>query len=332
MHVLKVRGVDEAFSSGLDLIRAEGRLEQSRNGPVLRVPRPVTTIYLNPAQRVLTDAMRDANPFFHLMEALWILAGRDDVAFLTVFNRRMAEYSDNGETFHAAYGQRLRYHFGMDQLNGAVEELRRDPASRRVVLSIWDPLVDLGAISKDIPCNDTLKLEIVNGALDLIVFNRSNDMIWGAYGANVVQFSMLLEYLAGRIGVPMGTYTQISSNFHVYMEVWQKYAGYTPPRHGLYSLLGITPAPLVTDPEGFDADLGNFFGWWDAAQDQGTIIQEWPPATFRNTFFSHVAVPMLRAWYLRKEGRKDEAYRTAGKVAGDDWRMAAIAWMTRRDQ
>jgi hypothetical protein len=41
---------------------------------------PVVTCYSAPTQRVLFSPMRDANPFFHLMEALWMLAGRDDVA------------------------------------------------------------------------------------------------------------------------------------------------------------------------------------------------------------------------------------------------------------
>lgn len=46
-------------------------------------PYAISTTYLNSTERVLFDPKRDCNPFFHFMESLWILAGRNDVAWLS---------------------------------------------------------------------------------------------------------------------------------------------------------------------------------------------------------------------------------------------------------
>ena len=98
--------------------------------------------------------------------------------------------------------------------------LRADPDSRRAVLQIWDAEADLGVPSKDIACNTQAMFKVRGGQLNMLVSNRSNDIVWGCYGANAVQFSMLLEYMAARIGVAPGTYRQVSDSFHAYHDTW----------------------------------------------------------------------------------------------------------------
>ena len=112
MYVINAENVNDALDQGLRLMAAEGVAVPSRNGMTLELPAPVTTVYKNPAQRVLVSSARDANPFFHLMESLWILAGRDDVKFLSEFNKRMVDFSDDRTVFNAPYGYRLRKTFG----------------------------------------------------------------------------------------------------------------------------------------------------------------------------------------------------------------------------
>ena len=73
---LRVRNVNEALPVALQMIQAYGQPAESRGMHTLRVPGPVYTIYERPEERVLFDAVRDANPFFHLIESLWILGGR----------------------------------------------------------------------------------------------------------------------------------------------------------------------------------------------------------------------------------------------------------------
>ena len=219
MKVLSVRNGHEALAAGVNLLRSCGQYRTSRNGEVVLAPGPVTTVYSCPIERVIFWPERDANPFFHLYEALWMLSGRDDLAPLLSYVKQMREYSDDGVTLHGAYGKRWRAHFGLDQLSRIAWRLRHNPDDRRSVLQMWDAANDLDRArwGKDVPCNLTATLQRdIAGRLDMVVFCRSNDIVWGAYGANLVHFSMMQEYVACLIGCEVGTYTQVSVNYHAY--------------------------------------------------------------------------------------------------------------------
>jgi hypothetical protein len=55
----------------------------------------VVTQYIRPTERVLFSPRRDANPVFHLMEALWMLAGESEVAWLSQFSSNIASYAEH---------------------------------------------------------------------------------------------------------------------------------------------------------------------------------------------------------------------------------------------
>ena len=173
MIVIRARNVHDALPEALWQMRAHAVAQTSRNGLVAVMPDPVTVVYERPRERVLFHPERDANPFFHFYEALWMLGGRNDVASLTRFVGRMVGYSDDGETFGGAYGHRWRRYFGgcmgpLDQLKIIGNALRRDRDDRRQVLQIWDGNTDL--ISQqhklDIPCNLSIHYH-ANAALSL---------------------------------------------------------------------------------------------------------------------------------------------------------------------
>lgn len=357
MHVLNVRDVNEALPRALAYLRDCGTPESTRNGPALVAPGPVATVYRDPRRRVLFDPARDANPFFHLFESLWILAGRRDVKFLSWFNSRIADYSDDGDTFHAPYGYRLRKQWG-DQVEIACDMLRKDSQNRRAVLQIWSPLMDLGVVSKDLPCNDTVMLRVREDALsfhpskrelDITVCNRSNDAIWGAYGANAVQFSMLQEYMAWHLNVGVGKYVQMSNNLHVYTEnpYWQQWketpggrgtfvrkAEYDRVAQGGKTFMAVT-SPLVDPVLGqgfpaarcFDMDLDTFFKVVDGAVDLAGLAAKMRYPEFMTTFFGQVVRPMLLAFAYRNVNY--EYVHALGK-SQFDWCYAGARWIERR--
>src|SRR5262245_52276337 len=191
MRSITAANINWAFMDGFHWLRACGVEEQSRYGPVLRAPGPVGTTYLHPRERVLFNPLRNCNHVFHLMEAIWMLAGRNDVNWLLPFNSGFKEFAEPDGLMHGAYGFRWREHFGFDQIETAINDLRDNPTSRRVVIGMWDPRDDMGRSKKDLPCNTGLYLDIRQGRLNMTVLNRSNDVLWGAYGSNVVHFSML---------------------------------------------------------------------------------------------------------------------------------------------
>jgi thymidylate synthase len=220
----------------------------SRYGQVITIEEPVIITYQNPLNRVLFNSYRDCNPFFHLIEALWMLAGRNDVKTLTHFVKSFAKFSDDGETIHDAYGYRWRHHFpdpdyglpdevtgrylAIDQIREAISILKADPFTRRVVLAMWDAS-DLHRVRtmpdcKAVPCNlhvmfrprhsEQASIGGADHTLDMTVTNRSNDMLLGALGANYVHMSFLHEYIALATGFRVGLYHHITNNLHVYTQ------------------------------------------------------------------------------------------------------------------
>lgn len=332
MNFVKVRNVQRALPEGSRMLLEGGVERGSRNGKVLVMPGPVVTTYELPQERVMLWPQRDANPFFHLMESLWMLAGRNDVAWLAPFAKQIAEYSDDGKTFNGAYGYRWRTHFGKDQLTSIAGALQANKECRRQVLAMWDGRQDLnGKKTKDVPCNTQAYFAVTpDGALDLTVCNRSNDMVWGAYGANAVHFSFLLEWMAARVGVPVGRYHQFSNNFHAYEHHWDLMRGmealagdpFDLPPECCYSLGEVLVLPLVANPVTWDLDLDTFFR-------RG---QDWD---YSEPFFELVAKPVLRAHvaFRNKDNRDriDTALRCLEPIPDKcDWKVACQQWLERR--
>ena len=189
------------------------------------------TIIKNPYRRVVGGYNRNINPFFLLAEAMWIFTGRKDVKFLSMFNKNMEKFSDDGKVFHAPYGFRLR-HWGVrsedkfceenlhaaqgyDQIADAIRIFDNNPNTRQVVLSIWNPDLDLGTKTKDIPCNDIIMMKIRNGKLITTIQNRSNDLHWGL-PTNIFQFSFMTEIISACLGIELGTQTHNSQSLHIY--------------------------------------------------------------------------------------------------------------------
>ena len=331
MITIRARNVHTALPLGLKLLAEMGQPTPSRNGDCLTLPYPVTTIIERPYERVLFYPERDANPFFHFFEALWMLAGRNDVGFLTRFNRRMAEYSDDGQTLAAAYGHRWRKHFGFDQIERVIALLQQQPTSRRAVIVMWDPRVDLienEEASKDIPCNDLIMFRNIYGArdepnrLNMTVICRSHDIIWGAFGANAVHFSFLQEYVASHLGLMTGTMTTVSNNFHAYVPVYNKIrkgelAPGAEPLPSLYEMAEVAPCPIIHHAESWDRDLALFL---EAPRSYGYL----------NPFFAQVAKPLWFAHMEVKARNYNIALEILKQCKATDWRQAAEEWIKRR--
>ena len=334
---------------------------ESRNGPVLKVEEPLTVTINDPRKRVIFNPARNANPFFHVVEALWMLAGRRDVSPLLFYNRRMGDYSDNGVTLNGAYGFRWRHaelkrnsrEFAIgreaDQLDALVEHLTRNPKSRRAVLSMWNIEDDLMQVddktdrtchqrmSKDVCCNLSVVFKIrseavpssgfvssaeeVRDVLDMTVFNRSNDIIWGMLGANAVHFTFLQEYMAARLGVAVGKWHQVSADAHVYLnnwkpEEWLKYPVEEYPEEG--------PTILTISAEDFDKCLELFFNI------AGEIDID--PGGYPSEFLEDVARPMCNAWKYHKRRDYGGARMWTDSITACDWRIACEEWLYRTEQ
>ena len=345
MNTIQVRNVHRALPPAVQLLAAAGLPRPSRYGDVLVASQPVTTCYEEPLERVLFWAERDANPYLHFADAMWLLGGRRDVEYLARFSTKMRTFSDDGEVYHGAYGNRLRDRFTRrttvgqgprDQLVLIAEALADNPNDRRQVAQIWDSDSDLGTQSKDIPCNLTVKFQVnTDGELDMVVFNRSNDIVWGCYGANAVQFSYLQEYVALRSGHPVGRYWQISCDWHGYRSTFEplleafKASDGDPLEDPCPYERGLVKSyPLMqvgSDTDQWDIDLRRFLTRDGRAPAEGR---------WHDPFWADVALPLIRSHDLYKDCKGEErfegAIRMAEHIEASDWRTACQEWLTRR--
>lgn len=416
------RNVNDAFVdlvSGIHFGHIRTARTSSRYGDVMVIEQPVIIEYTKPTERVLFNPERDCNPFFHVYEALWMLAGRNDVASLDVYNSRMREFSDDGVTFNGAYGHRWRHAYGgyrwnkggsgmddglqtVDQIKIIIDHLKAKPDSRRAVLNMWnveDDLLKIGTTcknckgtgiyrgnytpddptstyveetcedcdgsggldqSKDVCCNlevlflirEETGIKLRNDwqgeghsltsegttpirYLDMTVINRSNDLVWGALGANVVHFSFLQEYMAYAVGCEVGRYYQISNNLHAYTATWEPekwFRGRQPLDIDPYRSSHFNTIPLMSNETGatreywmmgFNNECNEFVDRYG----RPGVVEKYG---YDSEFLDKVAEPMLQAFKYYKAGSERDATAWLDKIKADDWRMAATNWIYKR--
>lgn len=216
-------GINDIYPYMVRDVLTDGSIELQR-GLRTRELHPVMFELARPDQRLVTSWGRPVNVAFALAEVMWILQGRKDVEMLAPYNSRIGDLaSDDGEIFNAAYGYRLRKAHGFDQLLDVIRTLNTDPGSRQATTVTWHP-DDRGweedadttpHITKDRACNVLSHFMIRNEKLDLLQIVRSNDALWGT-PYNVIQWTYIQEYVAAKLGYPLGHYTHVADSFHVY--------------------------------------------------------------------------------------------------------------------
>jgi hypothetical protein len=185
-------------------------------------------------------------------------------------------------------------------------------------------------------CNVGVAFNVRDGFLDMTVFNRSNDMLWGALGANYVHFGFLQEYVAALCKLSVGKLTQISSNFHVYLdfEVTKRLMGKVQPAEpNPYEIGETVPSSVPILASDRDATWQS-----DALQFIERFTRDRPlkSYTWHEPFFETVAVPMFCAWHawtcdLSSYDALGHLERS-GEPGGEDWKLAAIQWIKRRSK
>lgn len=221
MQVFEGHTADDVWRKAAEYLHSDpgARVEEGRGGQTREVINGVLVIH-DPRQRWVLSRRPAINPAFALAEVVWILRGRNDSMFLDFWNSQYKRYAGDGETYHGAYGHRIKNHFALNQLDRVYEVLLANPDSRQTVLQIWDPAVDLPdsmgrPVAKDIPCNVCAIPKVRNGSLEWLQILRSNDVFLGM-PYNIVQWTSLHEVLAGWLGVKVGSYVHVTHSLHAY--------------------------------------------------------------------------------------------------------------------
>lgn len=111
----------------------------------------------------------------------------------------------------------------LDQIQFVIQELKRNPSSRRAVILIRD--VGIDAFSDDPACLQHIQYFIRKGALHCKVLFRSNDACKAAF-MNAFALILLQKRIADALGVPVGTYTHRANSFHCYEKDFEMLTGY----------------------------------------------------------------------------------------------------------
>ena len=152
-------------------------------------------------------------------ELLWFLAGDTNVKYLQDNGVRIwNEWADENGDLGPIYGYQWRswpdYDGGfIDQISEAVEQIKNNPDSRRIIVSAWN----VGALSKMHlpPCHAFFQFYVADGRLSLQLYQRSADIFLGV-PFNIASYALLLMMMAQVTGLKAGDFVHTLGDAHIY--------------------------------------------------------------------------------------------------------------------
>ncbi|MEV0570521.1 thymidylate synthase [Dactylosporangium sp. NPDC050588] len=172
----------------------------------------------DPTARTPYVAARRANPVFTAAEFLWYVAGRDDLDMIAYYAPRLRHLSTDGRTLTGtAYGPRLFGRTGPDarsQFERALDFVRHEPDSKRAAMVIMEPAELQELHNPDVACTLGLQFMLRDGRLHMTGYMRGNDARIGLL-CDVHSFTMIQEFAARLLRVPLGTYTHHVGSMHI---------------------------------------------------------------------------------------------------------------------
>ena len=117
------------------------------------------------------------------------------------------------------YGVQWRDFNGVDQLKNLIEGLKKDPDSRRHILTAWNP-AELHNMSLP-PCHAFSQFYVSNNKLSCQLYQRSCDMFLGV-PFNIASYSILIHIIAKECGYEVGEFVHSLGDFHIYEEHFEQ--------------------------------------------------------------------------------------------------------------
>ena len=160
-------------------------------------------------------------------ELLWFLKGDTNVKYLQDNGVRIwNEWADeNGDLGHV-YGYQWRswpdYNGGaIDQIANAVETIKNNPDSRRIMVSAWN-VADIDNMNLP-PCHALFQFYVADGRLSLQLYQRSADCFLGV-PFNIASYALLLMMVAQVTGLKPGEFVHTLGDAHIYSNHFEQVA------------------------------------------------------------------------------------------------------------
>lgn len=167
---------------------------------------------------VLTTKKLHLRSIFH--ELLWFLRGETNIQYL--HDHKVSiwdEWADENGELGPVYGYQWRHWpkndgTHIDQISQVVESIRKDPDSRRHIVSAWNvSQLDDMALP---PCHLLFQFYVANGELSCQMYQRSCDIFLGV-PFNIASYSLLTLMMAQVTGLKPGEFIHTLGDAHIYL-------------------------------------------------------------------------------------------------------------------
>ena len=152
-------------------------------------------------------------------ELLWFLAGDTNIAYLKANGVSIwDEWADANGNLGPVYGEQWRSWKKpdggtVDQIRWVLDEIRRNPDSRRLVVSAWNPAdIDKMALA---PCHAFFQFYVADGKLSCQLYQRSADIFLGV-PFNIASYALLTHMVAQQTGLEVGDFVHTLGDAHIY--------------------------------------------------------------------------------------------------------------------
>ncbi len=149
-------------------------------------------------------------------ELLWFLRGSTNINDdLTQHTPIWDAWADENGELGPIYGYQWRNWNGqgLDQIQKAIDQIKNNPNSRRIIVSAWNPSdVDKMALP---PCHTMFQFYVAGGRLDCQLYQRSADLALGV-PFNIASYALLTQMIAHECGLTPGFFVHTIGDAHIY--------------------------------------------------------------------------------------------------------------------
>lgn len=280
---MKQTTMQEAYRGLLTSTLAHGYTETNeRTGAKIKLIPGGTAFTLNMTNGKLPIAGNRAYyPHIAAAEVAWQFMGTQDPQFIlshapklwSNFLETVEVEEDRGngkrmverEVLKTAYGYRWREHFGRDQLQRCIDQLKANPTNRQLVVMAWDATSDGcgGVQPKNVPCPIGFAINRFGDDLHMSVYMRSSDIFVGL-PYDVMAYALTLDAIAASVGCRPGSLHFSLAHAHLYETHWNAAKACT---EGLANLSGYE-RNKITDCDGASTQ-------WQAMKDCQPNLPAW---------------------------------------------------------
>lgn len=200
------KNAQEAFENCYDLLNSNGEDFSNTNAVFNH-----GFLIKNPLDNEINTSWRKWNKNYAEYEWKWYLSENPSAINIAKRAPIWEKCMDSNGNVNSNYG--FQWAKG-DQLTYVINELKKNPASRRASISIYDAK-DRYNFENDTPCTYAVNFYILDEKLNMSVMMRSND-IWFGFCNDQYCFSKLQEMISIRLSLKVGTYYHFVNNLHLY--------------------------------------------------------------------------------------------------------------------